>query len=52
MYYNFSLTAWLGATLDLQIISPAIKKTLDSSSTGLRDVETTVVGGIRLYARF
>jgi porin len=52
MYYNFALTAWLGATLDLQVISPAIKKTLDSSSTGLRDVETTVVGGIRLYARF
>jgi porin len=52
MYYNFALTAWLGATLDLQVISPAIKKTLDSSRTGLRDVETTVVGGIRLYARF
>jgi len=51
-YYNAWLTRWLGATLDLQIINPALKKTINSSGTGLKDVETAVVGGIRLYVRF
>ena len=37
---------------DLQIINPALKKTINSSGTGLKDVETAVVGGIRLYVRF
>jgi len=52
MYYNAWLTSWLGATLDLQIVSPALKKSPNSSGAGLKDVDTAVVGGIRLYVRF
>ena len=51
MYYNAAITKWLTATLDLQIISPALKKTLDSSDQ-LKNVNTSVVAGLRLYARF
>ena len=48
MYYNASITKWLTATLDLQIIKPALKKTLDSSGQ-LKDVNTSVVAGLRIY---
>jgi hypothetical protein len=51
MYYNASIARWLNATLDLQIIDPALKKTLDSSGR-LSDVGTTVIAGLRLYALF
>jgi len=51
MYYNAAITKWLTATLDLQIINPALKKTLDGSGQ-LKDVNTAVVAGLRLYARF
>ena len=51
MYYNAAITRWLGATLDLQIIDPALKKTLNSSNQ-LQDNNTAVVLGLRLYARF
>jgi porin len=52
MYYTAQLTGWLSAALDLQILNPALKKTPSTSGTGLGDVETAVVGGLRLYARF
>jgi porin len=52
LYYNAVLTPWLNASLDLQIINPAIKKRLNASSAGLSDVDTGVVGGLRLYVRF
>ena len=52
MYYNAALTAWLSATLDLQIVNPALKKAVNSPGTGLKNVATAVVGGIRLYVRF
>jgi porin len=45
------VTSWLNATLNLQIIEPALKKKL-SSSGQLTDVDTTVVAGLRLYVRF
>ena len=51
MYYNASLTRWLNATLDLQIIEPALQKKLDSSGR-LTDMNTSVVGGLRVYSRF
>jgi porin len=51
MYYNAAITPWLSATLDLQIIDPALKRTLDSSGR-LQDVNTAVVAGLRLYIRF
>lgn len=51
MYYNFSITRWLDASLDLQIINPGLNKTLDSTGQ-LEDMNTAVVLGLRLYARF
>jgi hypothetical protein len=52
MYYNVAVTGWLDATLGLQIIDPALGKTVTSSAGRLEDVGTTVVPGVRLYARF
>jgi hypothetical protein len=52
MYYNAVLTPWLNASLDLQIINPAIQKRLTQSGPGLSEVDTGVVGGLRLYVRF
>jgi len=52
LYYNAALTRWLSATLDLQVIDPALNKTLDSSSNRLKNVDTTVVVGGRLFVRF
>ena len=51
MYYNFSVTRWLNATLDLQVIDPALNKFLNSSGQ-LQNMNTSVVGGLRLYSRF
>ena len=51
MYYNFSVTKWLNATLDLQVIEPALNKFLDSSNR-LQNMNTSVVGGLRIYSRF
>jgi len=51
MYYNFSVTKWLNATLDLQVIDPAFNKFLDSSNR-LQNMNTSVVGGLRIYSRF
>jgi porin len=51
IFYNASVTSWLNATLDLQIIESALKKEL-SSSGQLTDVDTTVVAGLRFYVRF
>jgi porin len=50
MYYNAALTPWLGVTLDLQVIEPAIKKKLESNQ--LKNVDTTLIIGSRLYIRF
>ena len=50
MFYNAQLTRWLNMSLDLQVIDPALKKALGSS--GLRNVDTAVVGGVRMYVRF
>jgi len=52
MYYNASITRWLTATLDLEIISPALKKTLDTAGQELKNVNTSLVAGLRLSARF
>ena len=51
IFYNASITSWLNATLDLQIIEPALKKNL-SSSGRLENADTAVVAGLRLYMRF
>ncbi len=51
MYYNVALTPWLNATVDLQIINPALKKSLGSDGQ-LQNVDTAVVAGLRIYSRF
>jgi porin len=52
LYYNAAVTGWLQATLDLQIIDPALQKRLDSSGTQVEEIGTTVIPGVRLYMRF
>jgi len=52
MYYNASITKWLTATADLQIIDPALKKTLPSTGLRLANVDTITVIGLRIRARF
>jgi porin len=52
IFYNAAITPWLRVSLDLQIVNPALKKTLDTSGTALKKVDTSVVGGARMYIRF
>jgi porin len=52
MYYNASITSWLNATLDLQVVDSALNKKLDSSSGRLTNMNTAVVIGGRVYIRF
>ncbi|WP_107692470.1 carbohydrate porin [Nitrosospira sp. Nsp2] len=51
IYYNASITPWLNLTPDLQIIEPGLKKTLGSSGN-LNNVNTVIMGGLRVYIRF
>jgi porin len=51
IFYNASLTPWLNVTADLQIVEPALTKTLGSSGQ-LKDVDTAVVAGLRVQVRF
>lgn len=51
LYYNVAVTGWLNATVNVQLVEPALKRNL-SSSGGLEDVDTVVVAGLRLYVRF
>ena len=51
LYYNAVLTPWLNVNVDLQIVQSALKKDLDSSNR-LVNMDTAVVGGLRLYVRF
>jgi porin len=52
MYYNAEITHWLSAALDLQIIDQALERTLNGSGSQIRDMNTAVVLGLRVYARF
>ena len=55
MYYNAALTNWLNASLDLQVINPALNKQLQPGAgtlPALVNVDTAVVMGFRLYTRF
>ena len=51
LFYNFAITGWLNATADLQIVKPGLTKFLNSASQ-LQDLNTAVVGGLRVYTRF
>ncbi len=52
MYYNASITPWLNASVDLQIVNPGLSRGLDSSGQQLEDINTAVVLGLRVYALF
>jgi porin len=52
LYYNCAVTGWLTATADLQVIDLGLKKTLDTSSLGLTNMNTALVAGVRLQIRF
>jgi porin len=52
MYYNLAVTGWLTATADLQIIDPALKKSLNLSGRSLENVSTATIAGIRFRIRF
>ena len=52
MYYNFSITPAINATLDLQIVDPALRKTLNKAGDRLENIDTAVIAGLRIYARF
>jgi hypothetical protein len=46
------ITRWLSAALDLQIIDQGLERTLNASGSQLQDLNTAVVLGLRVYARF
>jgi len=46
------VTQWLSASLDLQILNPVIKKTVSSGGGGVKDIDTGIVVGARMYVRF
>jgi porin len=50
MYYNVAVTPWLGVTADLQIIEQGLRKQLQDNR--LIDVDTAIVGGLRVFTRF
>jgi len=52
LYYHAEITHWLGAALDLQIIDQALERTLNASGAQIRDLNTAVVLGLRVYSRF
>jgi porin len=52
LYYNFAVTEWLNATVDLLVVEPGLTKKLSSSGLLLEEVDTAVVLGLRLYVRF
>jgi porin len=49
-YYNMAVTGWLQLSADIQVVDPALKKTL--VNTQLENVNTAVVLGLRLRVRF
>lgn len=51
MYYNASITPWLNLSPDLQIIEPGLKTRLGPSGT-LKNMDTEVIGALRLFIRF
>jgi porin len=51
-YYNLAITGWLNVTADLQVIDPGLKRVLNSSGSGLMNVNTATIAGIRFRIRF
>jgi porin len=51
-YYNLAVTGWLNVTADLQIVNSGLNKTLNSSGTGLVNINNDIIAGLRLRMRF
>jgi porin len=51
MYYNAVLTPWLNLAVDLQVVESALSKKLGSNGR-LENMDTAVVGALRMYVRF
>ncbi len=52
LYYNLALTGWLSITPDLQVVNPGLKRTLNPTGTGLMNVDTATIAGVRFRVRF
>jgi len=52
MYYNAAVTPWLRVSPSLQIISPALNKTVDPASQDFKNIGTTYIAGVRVGIRF
>src|SRR5271155_5841375 len=51
-FYNLALTGWLSVTADLQIVDPGLQKALNSSGSGLVNIDTGIIAGVRFRVRF
>jgi len=51
IYYNAVLTPWLNLAVDLQVVESALNKKLGSNDR-LENMDTAVVGALRMYVRF
>jgi len=51
LYYNAAVTPWLNVSPSLQIISPALDKTLDANHN-FQNLDTTYMAGVRVGIRF
>lgn len=51
LYYNAAITPWLSVSPSLQIISPALDRTLDSSGN-FKSMDTAYMLGVRIGIRF
>jgi porin len=52
LYYNAAVTPWLRVSPSLQIISPALNKTVDPVSQDFKNIDTTYIAGVRIGVRF
>ena len=51
VFYNAALTPWMNLSLDLQVIKPGLQK-IAAPDGGLQNLNTAVIGGLRLRTRF
>jgi porin len=51
IYYNAAVTPWLNVSPSVQVIYPALNRTVDATRN-FRDLDTTVVLGVRFGVRF
>jgi porin len=52
LYYKVAVTPWLSVSPSLQIIWPALNKTVDAASKAFKDIDTTYIAGVRVGILF